>query len=169
MDIIEFAIQMELDGKAFYENGAAATQNPELKKVLVTLAKEEEKHYRVFKSLAEGDPAAAEDTLGGKSDVPGLTKSVFRKLTESGVESLGGDDAQALWQSALEIEEKSERMYREAADQEKDGTRKRLLHRIADEEKNHIYLCDNMLAFAKDPSSFVASAQYKNFMSWEGH
>lgn len=59
-------------------------------------------------------------------------------------------------------------MYREAAGNETDDKRRKLFEKIADEEKNHIYLVDNMLSFTKDPSSFMASAQYKNFMSWEG-
>jgi rubrerythrin len=169
VDIIKFAMQMELDGQAFYSKAAEATDNAQLKKVLLTLADEEKKHYRVFKSMSEGDMTAAETSLGEKSETPHLAKSIFQQMTEAGVETLGGDDVETLWQQALEIEQKSERMYRQAAREEPDETSRQLMHRIADEEKNHVYLCDNMLAFTRDPASFLSSAQYKNFMSWEGH
>ncbi len=88
MDIIRFAMQMELDGQAFYEKGAAATDNPQLKEVLLTLAEEEQKHYRVFKSMSDGDLAAAESSLGKKSGTPALTKSVFQQMAEGNVETL---------------------------------------------------------------------------------
>lgn len=169
MDIIKLAMQMELDGQAFYEKGAAATDNPELKKVLLTLAEEEQKHFRIFQDMADGNLSEAATTLGEKSDTPAVIKSVFQQMVDNGVESLGGDDVRTLWEAASVIEERSEAMYREAAAIEADDERRRLLEKIADEEKNHIYLVDNMLTFVKDPSSFLASAQYKNFMSWEGH
>lgn len=169
MDIIKFAMQMELDGQAFYEKGAAATDNPQLKEVLLTLAEEEQKHYQVFKSMSDGDLAAAESSLGKKSGTPALTKSVFQQMAEANVETLGGEDVRELWEKAVEIEEKSEKMYRDAANEEDDEIRRDLLRRIADEEKNHVYLVDNVLSFIKDPSTFLASTQYQNFMSWEGH
>lgn len=168
MDIIKVAMQMELDGQAFYEKGAAATDNPELKKVLLTLAEEEQKHFQVFQQMAEGNLSEAAASLGEKSETPNVIKSVFQQMVDDGVESLGGDDVRALWEAASVIEEKTEAMYREAATNETDNERRVLLEKIADEEKSHIYLVDNMLSFVKDPSSFLASAQYKNFMSWEG-
>ncbi|MDH3892241.1 MAG: ferritin family protein [candidate division Zixibacteria bacterium] len=169
MDIIKTAMQMELDGQAFYERGAAATEIPALKKVLLTLAEEEQKHFRIFRDMAQGNLSDAATSLGESSETPAVVRSVFQQMVDDGIESLGGDTVRALWEAALVIEEKSEAMYREAAANETDGERRRLLEKIADEEKNHIYLVDNMLSFAKDPSSFLASAQYKNFMSWEGH
>lgn len=168
MDIIKFAMQMERDGQAFYEKGAAATDNPGLKKVLATLAEEEEKHFRIFQSMAEGNLSEATNGLAEKSETVAVIHSVFQQMVDDGVESLVGDDVRALWEEASRIEEKSEAMYRDAAGNEADDERRKLFEKIADEEKNHIYLVDNMLSFIRDPSSFMASAQYKNFMSWEG-
>ncbi len=169
MDILEFAMQMELDGIAFYKKGADNTDSAELKKILVTLAEEEQKHYKIFKSMKEGDLAAAESAMGPGSDTPALAKNIFKQMAEAGTLALPGDEVVAMWQEALRVEEKSEKMYREAADAEGDTTRKDLLNRIADEEKNHIYLIDNMISFSRNPQAFLASTQYKNFQSWEGH
>jgi len=169
MDVLDFAMQMELDGKAFYEKGAATTDSNELRQVLTTLAEEEAKHYRIFKALKENRTGDAKSAMGGPSGTPVLAKNVFQQLAAAGIDRLYGDEVQALWKEAIEVERKSEQMYREAAEEESDEARRDLLNRIADEEKNHIYLIDNMIQFMRDPAAFTASQQYRDFMSWEGH
>ena len=150
MDIYKFAMQMELDGKAFYEKGAAATDDENLKQIFLTLAEEEQRHYNIFKRISEGEMDAAEDFTNKRGKTIATTKNLFQKMTEAGQETLPGDDIQAVWKEAIGIEEKSEKMYREHANKEKNPERKAILNRIADEEKNHIYLIDNMISFLKD-------------------
>ena len=168
MDIYKFAMQMELDGKAFYEKGAAAADDENLKQIFLTLAEEEQRHYDIFKRLDAGELKAAEDFTKNRGKTIATTKNLFRKMTEAGQDTLPGDDVRAVWKEAVGIEEKSEKFYREQAAKEKDAERKSILNRIADEEKNHIYLIDNMLSFLKDPQTFVASSQFASFKSWEG-
>ena len=45
MDVFDFAMKMELQGKAFYETQAALTQIIGLKTVFTGLAADEQKHY----------------------------------------------------------------------------------------------------------------------------
>ena len=169
MDPLEFAMQMERDGKAFYEKAAADAPSAEIRKILLTLAEEEERHYRIFRSLREGSTVAARNEMDKRAETVTIARNLFQQMADKGETTLYGDDARAVWKEAQKIEQKSEAMYREEASKTADKDRKELLSRIADEEKNHIYLVDNMLSFMSDPESFVASAQYKNFMSWEGH
>jgi len=168
MDVIEFAMQMELDGKAFYEKGAAGTDDPKMKKIFSTLAEEEHRHYHVFRKLIAGEATDASD-LAPKGSTVAMIKNIFREMIDAGKDQLEGDTIKALWTEAVEVEKKSEKMYREAAESESDPTRKEMLNRTADEEKNHIYLIDNMISFLADPEAFMASQNYGNFMSWEGH
>lgn len=169
MDPLEFAMQMERDGKAFYEKAAADAPNPEVRKILLTLAEEEERHYRIFRSLREGAMVAARSELDKRAETVSIARNLFQQMADKGEKTLYGEDARAVWKEAQKLEQKSEAMYREEADKAADTDRKELLNKIADEEKNHIYLVDNMLSFMADPQSFVDSAEYKNFMSWEGH
>ena len=168
MDIFDFAIQMEVDGRAFYEKGAAAAKNAEQRKIFLMLAEEEERHYRIFKNLKEGQLNTAKEFAANRAKTVATTKNLFQKMAEEGKNTLFGDDVRALWKEAMVIEEKSEKMYREAAAKEKDLERQKLFNKIADEEKNHIYLIDNMLSFMNDPESFVESHQFASFKSWEG-
>jgi rubrerythrin len=167
-DVFDYAMQMELDGKAFYEKGAAGTDNPSLKRIFSMLAEEENRHYHVFQKMKSGEDTHPGD-LAPKGRTVTLAKNVFQEMVDAGQEKLAGDTKTDIWREALEIERKSEKLYRDAAAEETDAGRRDMLNRIADEEKNHIYLIDNMISFLSDPASFIASQNFKNFMSWEGH
>jgi rubrerythrin len=167
MNIIEFAMKMESDGRAFYEKQAAASKTKEIREIFQYLAEEEQRHYLFFKSLADGDVEVASKALDGGSIK--ITKNIFVQLIEENKTKRFGDDVRAAWTEALRIEERAVKMYSEETAKESDPERKRLLQRIADEERNHVYLCDNMLSFMADPQGFADSQDFASFKSWEGH
>ena len=166
MDIIRFAMQMELDGQKFYEQAAAESQQEGLKEIFLYLAEEEKRHFRFFKSLAAGqsDEARRELSNGRMKE----SRNVFVDLIENGTSSSFGEDVRAAWKKALEIEEQAVKLYSEEAKREDDSARKDLLNQIAEEERNHVYLIDNVLSYLNDPESFKASQQFSAFKSWEG-
>lgn len=168
MDIIEFAIQMELDGKTFYENGAKQASAPMIRKVFETLAVEEHRHYHFFKNMKENKNQDLEKADSIKKEAFKTVKNVFEEMVDAGKGQLEGDSTKDIWEEALIIEQKAEKLYRDAAGKETDENKKKLLNIIADEEKSHIYLIDNMLNFLKDPETFAASQNYQSFRSWEG-
>ena len=169
MDILEFAMQMELDGKAFYEKLAQKTTNMELSKVLVMLSEEEEKHYYIFKKLKDGD--SPETLIGSNNHTKVLesVKNIFVELSNNAKDASFTENEQSIWAEALKIEQKSEQFYREKALEETDAQKKNLLNLIANEERNHIYLIDSILTYMKFPDTFADTAQFKNFQSLEGH
>ncbi len=167
MSVIEFAMQMELDGRDFYLRSAENVSQPELKEILKYLADEENRHYNFFKRLHDGQTAAAEEELDARTPLR-ETKNVFVKLSEEGKEKEFGDGARKVWLEAMSIEEKSVDLYTTEADKETDADRKALLNRIAAEEQNHVYLIDNVLSFMTDPGEFIESQKFAKFKSWEG-
>ncbi len=168
MDIIEFALKMERDGIAFYEKQAAATDDPDLKGILETLAEEEERHYRFFKTFKDNpDQAPSADTFAAPGAV-GRVQNIFEKMSRDTEKRRFGDDARSVWTEALRIEERAVEFYTGKAAEESDPDRKRLLERIAEEEKNHIHMIDGVLIYLKDPATFAQSAAFKNFQSLEG-
>ncbi len=168
MDIIDFALKMEMDGKAYYEKLAGQTKNPDLKEILATLAEEEQRHYDYFNRLK----ANPEDMSGGEkltgSETLHRVKNIFEHLVAAKAEDPYGEDVVSAWTHALRNEEKSEKFYREKADEEKQGGRKKLLMRLAGEEKNHIHMIFGVIMYLKAPEAFAASSQYKEFRSLEG-
>ena len=168
MDIIKFALKMEMDGKMFYEKQAANETNPELKKILLTLAEEEQRHYEIFKRWQD-DPS---DVSGGNildgAKTLAMVKNIFQTMADQPDQPPFGDDVISAWTEALRIEEKSEKFYKEKAAEESNPARKDMLQRIAAEEYNHVKMIDGVLMFLKQPADFARSAQFMNFRSLEG-
>ena len=75
-EILRVGIIAELDAINLYEQMAAATQNGDLKKVLLEIAKEEKTHVGEFQAflLAE-DREQVRELAEGKKEVDELTKS----------------------------------------------------------------------------------------------
>jgi len=169
VNIFEFAMQMELDGKAFYENLAARTSDLELKKVLVMLAEEEQKHYNIFSKLRSGEGAEALKKVSTHSDTLKAVKNIFVGLSNNAEHAEFTQDERSIWVEALKIEEKSETFYRESAEKEQDTSTRNLLTMVANEERNHIYLIDSVLTYMKFPDTFSDTSQFKDFQSLEGH
>lgn len=166
MNVIEFAMQMERDGQAFYEKAAETAPKPEIKEIFHYLAQEEKRHFEIFKNMQDGDTEAAIRILG--SNTMAKTKNIFVRLIEANGETSFGEDARKAWSEALKLEEKSVKLYTEEATKEKDQERRELLEKIAEEERSHVYLIDNMLSFMTDPQTFAQSQNFKSFKSWEG-
>ncbi len=169
MDIFEFAMQMELDGKSFYEKRAAATKHRELKSMLLMLAEEEQKHYNFFRRMKEGKTTLAEAEIDARSEALDKARNIFVEMSNNSEGKQFSEDELSAWNEAMKIEEKAVKFYSEKAAVEPDAIRKRLLSIIAAEEKNHVHMIDGVLSYLKYPESFADSAQFKNFQSLEGH
>ncbi|MDF1544919.1 MAG: ferritin family protein [bacterium] len=169
MDIFEFAMKMEMDGKSFYEQQAATASSKELKEILLTLAEEEMKHFLFFKKLRDGETEDAAGELNGNTETLKKVQNIFVDMSNDKEKKTFGEDEIAAWTKALGIEEKAEKFYREKAEIEPDENKKRLLVLIAEEEQSHVHMIDGILTYLKFPEAFEDSAQFKNFQSLEGH
>jgi len=95
MNVFEFAMQMEQDGKAFYEKMAEAAENAAVKNILLELASDEEKHYRIFKKFREGDMSGLKDIQETGTAALEKAKNVFQKI--SAEEKSFSDDVKSAW------------------------------------------------------------------------
>ncbi len=169
MDILEFAMKMELDGKAFYDNQARKLKDKDLKKIFNLLAEEEERHYKFFKNMKEGNNEQAIKNLSDSSKSLNTIKNIFIEMSGKSDNKSFAEDELSAWKKALDIEEKAESFYRQKANEESNTDKKKLLNIIADEELNHIYMIEGVLSYLKFPDAFAESEQFKNFQSLEGH
>ena len=169
MEILEFAMKMELDGKAFYDKQARQFKDKDLKKIFNLLAEEEERHYKFFKNMKDGKNDQALKNLSSSNKSLSTIKNIFVEMSENNENKSFGDDEVATWKKALEIEEKAESFYRQKANEESDTEKKKLLNLIADEEQDHIHMIAGVLSYLKFPDAFAESEQFKNFQSLEGH
>lgn len=157
MNVYDFAMKMELDGKAYYEKLAAAAKIAGLRNIFQGLAEDEQKHYEIFQGLKnQASPIMAESTALENA------RNVFEKLiAEKSVGSPAPDEL-AGYQHAMKLEAESYRFYEEAAIHTPDPGIKQLLSRIAGEERKHFNILQNVFDFVNAPNQFLAWAEFSN-------
>lgn len=160
MNVFEYAMQMELDGKTYYEESAEKVDSPELKKILLELASDENKHYRIFKAMRDGE--AAEYKEEEKTKIFTEVKNVFIKLKEANADYSFPDEAKGIWEHAREVEKKAEAFYRKAAEDVENASNAAILHKIADEEHRHWVTMDHIISFIDRPNTWLEDAEWNN-------
>jgi rubrerythrin len=158
MNVFEFAMKMEEDGRAYYLKHAEKTDLPELKKILTELADDELKHYRIFRAL--NDKEKAEYREGDKTTILSTTKNVFEALKSDGKEHVFGGEVRDVWEEALDVEIKSEKFYREKANELDEANQKNIFIKIADEERRHQLVIENVMQFLDRPKQWLEDAEW---------
>jgi rubrerythrin len=157
MNVFEYAMKMELDGKAYYEKLALETENAGLKTILANLAADEQKHYETFKALKAGLSAQV-----GESWTLETNKNLFERLiadkaaSATLVKSLDG------YRHGMENEAESAKFYEDAAKKEGNASVATLLLRIAAEERDHYRILENLYQYTLAPENFLAWGEFSN-------
>jgi rubrerythrin len=155
MDIYEFAMQMEKDGRQFYLDLAEKVSNSGLKNILTMMADSEAKHYNVLLHMKRNDKTQ----FSTDTEILTKVKNVFVKMKEA--KEFDVDVSQIeLYKEALETEKNSQKFYLEKADEEKDKCRKGILLKLADEEKKHCVILENMIGLVSRPDNWLEDAEW---------
>jgi rubrerythrin len=158
MNIFEFAMKMEEDGREYYLAQAQKTDNHGIKSILTELAEDELKHYNIFKALR--DKGIAEYRDEEKTTILSTTKNVFEALKSEDKEFNFSGEMQDIWRRALEVEIESEKLYREKADEADDANFKDIFNKIADEERRHQMVIENVIDFLNRPKQWLENAEW---------
>jgi rubrerythrin len=163
MNVFDFAIKMELDGKDYYEMLAKKAEQTGLKNIFTGLAEDEQKHYEIFQELKStgGTPVMSE------SGILDVAKNIFAELPtgETTLSRVGGN-LQA-YQHAMKLESESIRIYEEAAAKEHDPAIKALLLKVADEERKHFNILGNIYNFVNAPNQSLAWGEFSNLEEFD--
>lgn len=160
MDIFDYAMKMEMDGRLFYVEHANKANSPELKRILLELADDEQKHYNIFKALRDGH--ATEYKEAEKTTILTTVKNVFEALRADQREYAFPPDAKQIWEHAQEVEKKSEAFYREKAKEVAKPDQAKILNKIADEEHRHWVTMQNIIQFLDRPKTWLENAEWVN-------
>jgi len=157
MNVYDFAMKMELDGKTYYKKLAEKTQLAGLKNIFEQMAEDEQKHYDTFEALKAKTPTSMQD-----STAIDRAKNVFEKLlAEKPAVSQLKDDLDGYTQ-AMKMEAESFRFYEDAAAKESDAKARETLLRIAAEEHKHFSILQNVFDFVNAPNQFLAWGEFSN-------
>jgi rubrerythrin len=158
MDVFEYALKMELDGKAYYEKLAGSTSVVGLANIFRNLAEDEQKHYDIIKKF---------QTQEWKTDMAPSTaiedaQNIFTHLMEvKDTLDLIREDHEG-YKHAMHIEAESERFYLDTAEVEENPEIKNLLLRVAAEERKHYEIVQNIYEFVFRPKYFLAWREFSN-------
>ncbi len=157
MNVFDFAINMEEDGRKFYEKLAEEANEPELKSIFTLLAAEEAQHRDIFQAMKNG-----EDPVKANSKSMERIKSIFQKLLEKkdafGILRKDPDG----YLHSIKTEEDYIRLYEDMAKKEKNEHVKELLLQIAEEERHHLNIMENIYDFVESPRTFLAWGEFSN-------
>jgi rubrerythrin len=155
MDIFEFAMQKERLSEDYYRRLATQTDNAGLRSIFSMLADEEAHHYRVVEQMKTKIPDKV-----CKTDVLSDAKEVFARMRED-TRKFDFDAGQIeIYKKAQDIEEENRKFYLQKADEVEDPCQKGIFRKLAEEEKKHYFLLDNIIQFVSRPETWLENAEF---------
>jgi rubrerythrin len=155
MDIYKYAMQMEVDGRNFYLDMMKKTNNKGLKNILTMMADSEAKHYNVILDMQRNDKTE----FSADTEVLTNVKNIFVKMKEEKDSDVDVSQAE-FYKKALKVEIDAQKFYLERADEEKDPHRKEIFLKLAEEEKNHCVLLENIIGFVSQPADWLENPEW---------
>jgi rubrerythrin len=157
MDIYEYAMQLEKNGEDHYRRMAENTGDKGLKSIYSMLADDEVRHLEFFGKMKEDAAAVPSDT-----GIVDAARNVFSDIAESTGGFSESISQKELYEKALDLEEKTRKLYLDKASETDDDNLKKALQKIADQEQKHYNVIDRLLGFIKEPETFLENAEFFN-------
>jgi rubrerythrin len=156
MNIFDYAMQKEKHAEQMYRDLAAKAPDPGFASILTLLADHESKHFAALKRMQEKSPELAPI----ETDILPQARSIFEKM-KSGLKKFDFTHPQIeLYRKAQQIEAESRNFYLEKSNEVKGEAQKGLFLQLAEEEKKHYVLLDNIIEFVSRPEIWLENAEW---------
>ena len=162
LQVLQFALQMEIDGKKFYLKASRASTNELGKKLLRTLASEEDIHRRKFEEIYNSIQAKkAWPKTGFQSDGGKKLRTVFAKAIEQVGAVAPSIEAEIdAVRTAMDMEQKSKDYYQKQSELATyDGERGFYQALVTEEREHHLVLLD-YFEYLKDPAAWFVQKEH---------
>ena len=157
MNVFDFAIKMEGDARALYGKLAGETGVHELKTIFTLLADAEGEHCKAL--LAMKKETSAESA---ESKVLESARSVFQGLMEKRhTLDLLKEDPDG-YRHAIKFAMAGIKLYETMAAKETNPATSRILLMLADDEKKHLQILENIYDFVEAPKNYLAWGEFSN-------
>jgi len=158
MNIYEYAMKMEKDSEDYYLELATKTDNAGLQNILKMLADEEVKHYQILELMSKNDPNAEL----AETDILRNAKNIFVELRGENLEFRSDTSQTELYRYAQDFEEKSYQFYLQKSNEVENDAQKELFLKLAEEEKKHMFLMNNLVDFVSRPEIWLENAEFNH-------
>lgn len=156
MDIYEFAIEFEQENQKFYNEFAEKCSHTSLKNVFLNLAEEEKKHENIIRQMRDNKELDAVE-----SDILPKAKKAFDEISKDLPENeILPEEQVDVYKKAIAIEEKSIKFYTEQAEKAEDPEIKAAFERLAEEEKKHERIMENITEMVNRPNTWLEDAEW---------
>ncbi|MBN1644197.1 MAG: ferritin family protein [Dehalococcoidales bacterium] len=159
---LRYAIQMEIDGKAFYLAASRESGNELGKKLLESLANQEDYHRQKFEQIYKNiRKAKSWLPVEFKPDGGKTPRTIFARELENAASPAKGTQSEIdSVQLAMQLEDKSYDFYHHRSEQISPGAEKDFYTTIAGEEREHKLILLDYYEFLKDPASWYVQTEH---------
>ena len=157
MNVFDCAIKIEEETKTYYEGLEAESRHPEMKRLFSLLAASEVDHraniVRLKETMAPG--------MAGLEDMEGSMCSFSPPLTQREMLTEVDNDPD-LYRFTVKEEEEEIKFYEELASMARDETTRQSLLMLAEEERRHLCMVENIYDFVETPKNYLAWGEFSN-------
>ena len=162
LDALKTAIQMEIDGKKFYLKASQESSNELGKKLLESLADEEDIHRQKFGEIYE---AIRSKMIWPKTDFKpdgGIRlRTIFARTTEAMSSDFRTQDTELdAVQTAMDMENKTYDFYQTQGKNATYAAEREFYEALAFQEKEHHLILLDYYEFLKDPAAWFVSKEH---------
>ena len=161
MNVFDCAIKMEEEAALYYEALAANAPDHELRNLFTMLAQAEQEHHAALVQI-QGSVDPQKCQFSALDQAACLFKPLLAKR-ELVAQLQETPDAYRL---VVKQEEQGVELYQELAAQTKDEGARQILLKIADEERRHLSIVENIYSFVESPKTFLAWGEFSNLTEY---
>lgn len=162
MSVIKESIELELNGKAFFDHVAEATHNELGKKMFKKLAADEAQHLRVFSDMftnAVGEDWKKHVDTKQPRDKSPMIIALAKRVENANKAGRSGElEAVTI---GMELERKAIDFFERAASQTTDLKAREIFNRITNEEKSHYDLLQAQYDYVSNSGFWFDIAEFK--------
>jgi len=159
---LRIAIQMEIDGKEYYLKASRESDNELGRKLLQSLAAEEDIHRQKFEEIYSAIqnrkdwPVTDFQPDGGKS-----LRTIFARATEEIGSNVKAHDTELdAIQTAMEMENKTYDFYKSQSEKAKFDAERDFYEAVAVEEREHHIILLDYYEYLKDPAGWFVKKEH---------
>lgn len=152
MDILVYAIKMELDGEKYYKDQAKLNKGNSLYNVFMGLAEEESEHARILEDKSKG--------LSYKKKAPlaTLRQNVFTGLKDFKIDLNNKAEQLDAYKVALVKEKESIDLYKKLLNESPESAD--LYKFLISQEEEHYALIEDIIKMVNRPNEWVEAAEF---------
>ena len=155
MNVLDFAINMELDGEKYYKEQAEIAQDISLKNIFLILAEDENSHAKLLQHKSNNMSYELKGT-----ETISETKNLFKEIKDFKNELKQNPDQLDLYRVALEKEKESIDLYEKLLSQSEDDKSINLFKFLIAQEKDHYTTLEELVSQLNKCNDWVEAAEF---------